>query len=1368
MAYVNDRWVEVSKSAFAHETAGLELLKALLPHSSPYRAWTNFEFMDNHGQWHEIDALVLGRRRLHLIELKSYTGVLAGNENSWIRTTLGGKTRTQRSPLLITRRKAQRLATRIEEEARKVAVENGLDPEKVRRVLPFVQESVFLHGSPFTTDLSGLAKSSLFGPDGAEKQTGLPGISDRLLEPPTDSRRVDEDLSVIIALALKNLGISRRTERDAGSWTIAGTPIASGEDWQEWPATQKVTQERGRARIVSLRRGTPANARAAAYRKFEREYSLLSALRHESIVAPRDLVQDDDGNTVIVYPETPGYEPLDLALTTRSLTVEQQLRILTSISEAVRYAHRNSVAHRGLGPSTVLIHTENLDKGKISVRLADWSWAGRVHSGDTRTVTVLGTSIATGTAPSDDVYQAPEDSWAVDGDRMALDLFSLGALAYFLLSGGQPPARDRGALLERLRREGGLDLAASGGRFVDEQVRSLVLRATHPAVTKRVGTDPKTGQPSFGAQEFASELDSFRHRQLPAAEHEVDPLNPTPGAILSGRFEVVKILGSGSTARGVLVRDHDNDDALRVLKVGLDDSAVERLRDEAEVLATIATLVPPVPGVVTLIEGPLDLAENRVALLLSNGGDQSLADLVRYTPLGEAQLRSWGTELLNTVVALDAAGITHRDIKPANLGLRRPEGKSRGSAVRLALFDFSLSRASVDQLDAGTPPYRDPFLGSGLRTAFDSAAERYSVGVVLFEMATASTPEYGDGLSDPGALHDEVTVTPEMFTAGGLGRGRADALVDFFRIALARDARSRFETSSAMRDAWTAVFAGSAKPSGRPAPTPRPAPGATTDRESESITSLQALMSEFVTTAGVKPATIRRQVVELVLGSHARAPEDPFVTYQELATLAGVTSGRIAQIFGDFASAWTKNAALTATVENLLGRLSVVLESSGGASTPDLLARELIRDLAPDGLDRPERVSLGLVRLLLASQAPASPADDGVDHTLHMIRRRESRSVAMIATAEVSRRLPAVLAAEAERLVTEASSQGSHVVTSRDAEASFRAAAAAVLDVAPSDVEIPGHVLVRIATTGSAVVALSARDELHSRMLRPDDSLAMLLRGLSTSDSFDRSELESRLTARFPALSNTVPRRPGLDALIGRLVPDMFWDETARRYVFTQAPDPASHVPTRHTMTAPVTHRAADASELDAALRASIDERTFRALGVPLGSSDQVAAALVTKYGALHLDVTELLLTHLRHKADTAGIPWADILAADAGAAGDRSNLRGFVADALPVLVDSVNNAGCPVVLTDLSTLAAYGQLGILHKWADLSSPPAHALWALIPQRQESGGLPGSVVDGAPLALNSPEQFVPVGPGDVSALLNHKPAQRDDLIEEYS
>jgi hypothetical protein len=122
----------------------------------------------------------------------------------------------------------------------------------------------------------------------------------------------------------------------------------------------------------------------------------------------------------------------------------------------------------------------------VRVRLADWSWAGRVHGGDTRSPTMMRTPTPPGGAPSDAVYQAPEDRWAPDADRLALDVFSLGALAYYLLSGGQAPARDRAALQERLRQEHGLDLAASGAGFIDETLRALVLQATAPTADRAV------------------------------------------------------------------------------------------------------------------------------------------------------------------------------------------------------------------------------------------------------------------------------------------------------------------------------------------------------------------------------------------------------------------------------------------------------------------------------------------------------------------------------------------------------------------------------------------------------------------------------------------------------------------------------------------------------------------------------------------------------------------------------------------------------------------------------------------------------------------------------------------------------------------
>ena len=79
------RWIEVTPSQFTHEAEGLNLVRSLLPANAPFRAWSNFEFRDGHGKWHEVDLLVLGRRRLHLVELKYYSGTLRGDDLTWRR-----------------------------------------------------------------------------------------------------------------------------------------------------------------------------------------------------------------------------------------------------------------------------------------------------------------------------------------------------------------------------------------------------------------------------------------------------------------------------------------------------------------------------------------------------------------------------------------------------------------------------------------------------------------------------------------------------------------------------------------------------------------------------------------------------------------------------------------------------------------------------------------------------------------------------------------------------------------------------------------------------------------------------------------------------------------------------------------------------------------------------------------------------------------------------------------------------------------------------------------------------------------------------------------------------------------------------------
>src|ERR1019366_5360323 len=231
------------------------------------------------------------------------------------------------------------------------------------------------------------------------------------------------------------------------------------------------------------------------------------------------------------------------------------------------------------------------------------------------------------------------------------------------------------------------------------------------------------------------------------------PLEAAPGSVIDGRFRLERRLGAGSTAVGLLVTDltiaASGPDAARVLKVAIDDAAAARIADEAGVLAGLTG-----SRLVRLVEGPLDVG-GRQALVLESAGDETLGDVLRGRErLSLDLLERWGTDLLEALVALDRAGVDHRDIKPANLGVR----EGRGDRVKhLVLFDFSLSRAGVTAVTAGTPPYLDPFLDAPQRGRHDSAA------VVLFEMATGAAPRFGDGYSHPASVHDEATIEARMF-----------------------------------------------------------------------------------------------------------------------------------------------------------------------------------------------------------------------------------------------------------------------------------------------------------------------------------------------------------------------------------------------------------------------------------------------------------------------------------------------------------------------------------------------------------------------------------------------------------------------------
>ncbi len=77
------RWTQIEASRFAHEKEALDHLREALPDQEPYRGWWNLEFVARDGSINEVDTLVLTRRGLFLVEIKSRGGCLSGDAGTW-------------------------------------------------------------------------------------------------------------------------------------------------------------------------------------------------------------------------------------------------------------------------------------------------------------------------------------------------------------------------------------------------------------------------------------------------------------------------------------------------------------------------------------------------------------------------------------------------------------------------------------------------------------------------------------------------------------------------------------------------------------------------------------------------------------------------------------------------------------------------------------------------------------------------------------------------------------------------------------------------------------------------------------------------------------------------------------------------------------------------------------------------------------------------------------------------------------------------------------------------------------------------------------------------------------------------------------
>jgi len=159
--------------------------------------------------------------------------------------------------------------------------------------------------------------------------------------------------------------------------------------------------------------------------RFARERDILAALEHPHIARLYDAGVSPDGLPYLAMEYVRG-ERLTVWCDTHRLGVNERLRLVLQVLDALQYAHAHHVIHRDIKPSNILVNEAG------HVRLLDFGVAKLLeqHEQQTDLTIVYGRALT----PE---YASPE---LARGDTVepASDVYSLGVLLYELLTGCLP------------------------------------------------------------------------------------------------------------------------------------------------------------------------------------------------------------------------------------------------------------------------------------------------------------------------------------------------------------------------------------------------------------------------------------------------------------------------------------------------------------------------------------------------------------------------------------------------------------------------------------------------------------------------------------------------------------------------------------------------------------------------------------------------------------------------------------------------------------------------------------------------------------------------------------------------------------------
>ncbi len=227
----------------------------------------------------------------------------------------------------------------------------------------------------------------------------------------------------------------------------------------------------------------------------------------------------------------------------------------------------------------------------------------------------------------------------------------------------------------------------------------------------------------------------------PLEDAAPDTDDPTVGQLLSGTYEVLRIIGEGGMGR-VYEAKHtrlpNKHFAIKMLHQELARQPEVMMRFQREAEASSGLSHPNVVSVFDVNTSP-DGRPYIVAELLEGTQLGDHLDRVGKLPVEEAV--PIVRQICRALKLAHERGVVHRDIKPENVFLSAPNAVVKVLDFGISKVEESQSSLTKTGVVMGTPDYMAPEQARGDRV--DARADVYAVGAILYRALTGRKPFEG-------------------------------------------------------------------------------------------------------------------------------------------------------------------------------------------------------------------------------------------------------------------------------------------------------------------------------------------------------------------------------------------------------------------------------------------------------------------------------------------------------------------------------------------------------------------------------------------------------------------------------------------------